>query len=95
MNDVPFTFSLENSVKGSTINSAQKKMNETNKSEVLEKITPEQIYEKLKRNKMLRWEYEANFRIKNKGIIKDRVYNLIFLLKSLKYSYRTLEICIL
>lgn len=29
-------------------------MNETNKSEVLEKITPEIIYEKMKRNKMLR-----------------------------------------
>ena len=54
MNDVPFTFSLENSVKGSSKNSAQKKMNETNKSEVLEKITPEIIYEKMKRNKMLR-----------------------------------------
>jgi hypothetical protein len=54
MNDVPFTFSLENSAKRSSINSSQKKMNETNKSEVLEKITTELIFEKLKRNKMLR-----------------------------------------
>jgi hypothetical protein len=54
MYDVPFTFSLEKSIKGSFINSAQKKMNETNKSEVLEKITSEIIYKKLKRNKILR-----------------------------------------
>ncbi len=35
INEVPFTFSLENSMKGSSANSVQKKMKETNKSEVL------------------------------------------------------------
>lgn len=35
INEVPFTYSLENSVKGSSTNSVQKKMKETNKSEVL------------------------------------------------------------